>query len=265
MAAALHWNQLRSWATRINPNWVVGAFALLLLAIVLAPFVEQRRWPFIGHFALPTTAPPIVIHTPPTAEDIAKATAPTQTALDEMTRQRDTAIRERDAAVADAAQLRAHDQAPAGQSAIPSTIDVLTGAHMIDWLTRRSQGKNISGALFISSPDRYQKLKMAILEILGKGIPGLRFSPLPDPADDFGAPRFPTTKLPGLLVHGDSGLADGIASLFSGCLLVGQTKDAVDGLKIYTKQQEVIWIEIGEGSPWKARPNSMMGECYDKP
>ena len=65
MAAALHWTQLKTWTTRLNPNWIVATFSLLLLAIILAPFVEQRRWPFST-----------VFHDPPTAEDIAKATAP---------------------------------------------------------------------------------------------------------------------------------------------------------------------------------------------
>src|ERR1700737_952833 len=83
MAVALH---SKTWLERTNPNCVFGAFTVLLMAIVLAPFVEQRRWPFSG-----SNAPqaPVVIHEPPSAEDIAKATAPIQFQLENSIRQLD--------------------------------------------------------------------------------------------------------------------------------------------------------------------------------
>jgi hypothetical protein len=55
---------------------VAATFSLLFLAIILAPFAEQRRWPFS-----------IVFHDPPTAEDIAKTTAPIQAQLDAANRE----------------------------------------------------------------------------------------------------------------------------------------------------------------------------------
>lgn len=76
MTAAIHWTRLKTWATQLSPNWIVATFSLLLLAIILAPFVEQRRWPFST-----------VFHDQPTAEDIAKATAPIQTQLDTANRE----------------------------------------------------------------------------------------------------------------------------------------------------------------------------------
>jgi hypothetical protein len=57
MAMALHWRQLQSWLSNTNPNWVWTAFALLLLGIILAPFIEQRRLPF---------AVTVSVGTPPT-------------------------------------------------------------------------------------------------------------------------------------------------------------------------------------------------------
>ncbi len=145
------------------------------------------------------------------------------------------------------------------------TLDAITAIHMIDWLKQRSNGKNISGTLFISSSTHNQKLKDALLAVLTDGVPGLIFSPLPDRRIDWGAPNLVATKHGGLLVHGDSALSESIASLFEGCFLVGETTDSVDGLKTFTKQQNVIWIEIGDGVPWKAQTNSTMGDCYDKP
>jgi hypothetical protein len=85
MAAALHWNKIKSWAQDTNPNWVWGAFALLLLALIFSPFIEQQRWPFSR-----------VFHDPPSPAEIAKAKAPLltqimqmQAAMDEVTRERD--------------------------------------------------------------------------------------------------------------------------------------------------------------------------------
>ena len=46
MAMLLHWNQVKSWLTGINPNWLIGVVSLVLLAIIFSPFVEHRRWPF---------------------------------------------------------------------------------------------------------------------------------------------------------------------------------------------------------------------------
>jgi hypothetical protein len=41
MAAALHWNQIKSWTARSNPNWVI-AILLLAFVYVAAPGVYQR-------------------------------------------------------------------------------------------------------------------------------------------------------------------------------------------------------------------------------
>jgi len=46
MAAVIHWNTIRFWVSRTNPNFILLAIALFLLAIILSPFVEQRRLPF---------------------------------------------------------------------------------------------------------------------------------------------------------------------------------------------------------------------------
>jgi hypothetical protein len=72
-----------------DARWWVGAAMVSLLIISISPYVEQRRWPFARQFSAPSS--PTVIHDPPTADDIAKATAPIRV-------ERDTAIKERDAA-----------------------------------------------------------------------------------------------------------------------------------------------------------------------
>jgi hypothetical protein len=85
MAAALHWNQIRSWIARTNPNWLYPGLLVLLLAIILSPFIEEKRWPLSAWFQ--TSGPPIAVHDPPTAEDIAKATAPIRAELEGVKRE----------------------------------------------------------------------------------------------------------------------------------------------------------------------------------
>lgn len=83
--------------------WVVAALVLLSWAAV-SPVIEKQGWP-----SLAQKEPALVIHDPPSADDIAKATALIQSKLDAVTQQRD-------AALADAASLR---HQIAGQSTPP--------------------------------------------------------------------------------------------------------------------------------------------------
>jgi hypothetical protein len=84
-AMMLHWTQIRGKFN--DTRWLVAAGMLLLLALILSPFVEEKRWPFLNQIG---TAP-TVIYSPPSAEDIAKATAPIQAELDAAKRQREEA------------------------------------------------------------------------------------------------------------------------------------------------------------------------------
>jgi hypothetical protein len=72
MATALHWNALKSWASRTSPNWIWASFALALLALILAPFIEQHRWPFAWQIAQRT----------PTASDVTSGNTYADTGYD---------------------------------------------------------------------------------------------------------------------------------------------------------------------------------------
>jgi hypothetical protein len=120
MAAALYSPRLKSWAHRVSPNWVYPGLLVLLTAIIFSPFIEGRQWPL----------PPISIGAVPSAEEIAasvvkalpkqpmsatpeeiaaaivhklpsSSSAPTgpsnDAALDQMRRERDALLQERDA------------------------------------------------------------------------------------------------------------------------------------------------------------------------
>jgi hypothetical protein len=57
LAMLVHADQLRNRLMAINPNWIVAAAFVCLLALILSPFVEEKRWPFSTWFQTSTHAP----------------------------------------------------------------------------------------------------------------------------------------------------------------------------------------------------------------
>jgi hypothetical protein len=250
MAAALHWNQIKSWAARTNPNWVIATLSLVLAGLILSPFLEQnRRWPFVG----PTTESggPVIIHGAPTAEEIAKATAPLQSRLDE-------AIRQRDAAQADLTRLR---QQPTIQASPPyakkmGPIYTLNAFSQTGAIWRELVPKN-QAILFTASPDNkelwldlHRIFEVGMREVQSQMTPGK--SPLlqlPNYQRDIDAPSLAATNISGIIIHG--AVPDDLRAFFERCFVTRWTEKVPDGLTEYYKFQHVIWIEIGNGFPWK--------------
>jgi hypothetical protein len=107
-AIAVMWVKYRKWLPAklvstttlvvTDARWLVGAAAVLLIASALSPYAQQRHFPFIGESTSPT--------------DVANVTAPLQSRLEEVTR-------ERDAARAEAAQMKQQLAATAQRPAQP--------------------------------------------------------------------------------------------------------------------------------------------------
>ena len=87
-AVALH---SKAWLERTNPNWACAGALALVLALILSPFIEEKRWPFSAWF--PAT---------PSETDIAKAV---QKATDPIRAQLALAWKERDQAQARVKEL----------------------------------------------------------------------------------------------------------------------------------------------------------------
>lgn len=198
-AVALH---SKTWLERTNPNWAYGASLALLLAIILSPFVEQRRLPFSTVFHDPPTAAEIENATAPIraerdefklrladalrkpapappSQDIAKATAPfraqiaqLQTPLDEMTRQRDRALH----------------QAPSRQEPPPiANGPIIWDPFILPWTTRDAGGMLFLGIAVFGTSNALVELTHAYvdLEITGERkelqisvAPGPQLAPL---------------------------------------------------------------------------------------
>jgi hypothetical protein len=84
-----------------DARWWVAAAMLSLFVIAISPYIEQRRWPFAWQFDRPPAPPSQIGFTQQQVDEkIAAATATIQAKLDDMTRQRDDAIRQREASKA---------------------------------------------------------------------------------------------------------------------------------------------------------------------
>ncbi len=93
-AIALAWWKRRDWlpqkmvATTVSvitdARWLLVGLSTLLIASMLAPFVEQKRWPLSAWF-------PIIIHDHAAPAEIAKATSEIQAKLDQAIKERDAA------------------------------------------------------------------------------------------------------------------------------------------------------------------------------
>lgn len=250
MAAALHWTQLKTWATRLSPNWIVATFSLLLLAIILAPFVEQRRWPFST-----------VFHDPPTAEDIAKATAAIRAERDKMQDALAAMTKERDAALRDK-----QSSAPVGSffaEAVPHAppkLGPLSTLRMVDSIAAKGNVLSPSGfidqkwAIVITFPRENDEISLIVRRIIGGKLTTI---PVPSPnPNDLDAPRLTGSTEPGVTLHGSNQLNDRLFHELGACFNVKKTSRSADNLQQwYAKQIPagfiVDWIDIGPGSPWK--------------
>ncbi len=244
-AVALH---SKTWLEQTNPNWAFAAFGLLLAGIILAPFVEQRRWPFLWQISHPIkTAPPIVIHDAPTPEDIAKATASIQSRLDET-------VRERDVAIEELARLKAHQQE--AQTTLPNLGPMKT-------LTIEKYIQKIPDhwAVFITyTPENFQ-FRTLLQALLGDRAWILD---APDNSTDLDAPKFPSPpSAPGFTFHGNNTLNEQLGQLLGPCFIVRRTDRLPNGLSDWfnkrldeperNENRKITWIEIGHGSPWQTR------------
>jgi hypothetical protein len=80
----------------------------------------------------------------------------------------------------------------------------------------------------------------------------VHFLELPNHSVNLDAPRFPEpSEQPGITIHGSNALAQALLALGS-CFSTRITTKTVDGLEQFYGVQNLVWIEIGKGSPWSS-------------
>jgi hypothetical protein len=91
---------------------------------------------------------------------------------------------------------------------------------------------------------------MTILE-RALGEREVHFLALPNNSVNLDAPRFPEPSgQPGITIHGSNALAQALLGALGGCFSTRITTKTVDGLEQFYGVQNLVWIEIGKGSPW---------------
>jgi hypothetical protein len=70
------------------------------------------------------------------------------------------------------------------------------------------------------------------------------------------APQLIDSGYSGLIIHGLSDAQELIDNFFRDCFATRQATKTIDGLAQYYKVNNVVWIEIGKGSPWKAHQHA---------
>jgi hypothetical protein len=73
----------------------------------------------------------------------------------------------------------------------------------------------------------------------------------PDYGVDIDAPRLPSSGYSGMVIHGSGDGQSELKAFLERCFVTRQTPKTTEGLANYYKLDNVFWIEIGSGSPWK--------------
>jgi hypothetical protein len=250
---------------------------VLLLAIILSPFIEEKRWPMSAWFQTPT-----VIHDPPTAEDIEKAIAPTRAERDSAVAGLAAVTKERDDAQAALRVAQATSNSAARVAELEAKLRQLEvqqipliGAplgpqmtmSMIGRLGAQFRGSPMSGpqseagpvafhwAVLITGPREDEDTPTFLRSLFSTAGLDVRPLPVADHAVNLDAPEFPKPGNAGITLHGDDALSKQLLDVLQPCLIVRQTSKTADRFQewygpLVEQDRKVVWIEIGNGSPW---------------
>ena len=136
----------------------------------------------------------------------------------------------------------------------PHTLGSSATFVMLDTLQRANLkvpgGWNI---IFTKPSEESSQIQSNLTTILQRAL-GEREVHLPEwPANsvNLDAPRLPEpSDQPGITIHGSNALANALLGALRGCFSTKITKKTVDGLEQVLGLQNLVWIEIGKGSPW---------------
>jgi hypothetical protein len=85
--------------------------------------------------------------------------------------------------------------------------------------------------------------------ILREALGEVHFLDMPEYSINADAPRLPEPAGSGITIHGNNALVYALRVL-AGCFSIKITQKTVDGLEQFYGVQNLVWIEMGKGSPW---------------
>jgi hypothetical protein len=169
----------------------------------------------------------------------------------------------------DTAVLAAKPSVKASSVVTPQTVSPAQNLGRVSWsnlfngLTQPTQLRQLSGwwIILTAPPENSEAEKeLNTLLMLSSNLSKtLRPAGLPDYARDLDAPKLEGKALRGITIHGRNDAADFIAVTLSNCFNVLRTAEMPANLFDYYHRQsstifpedKFVWLEIGNGSPWK--------------
>jgi hypothetical protein len=254
-AMLLHGDQIRARVYATNPNWIVPALLVFLLAIVLSPFIEEKRWPLSAWFQPASVSPGseqiTIIHDPATPEQIEKA------AGDELK----TARAERDDYKRKLAE--AQQNAPPAAAPAPPLMSAEAVLFMIQTLQRnyseimRENGDTKQRYLAIVAPPSQAALRNLLGQIIQNAPINVAILEPPDTDRIIDAPRLEIPNTNGVVMHGEDRLNSVLQSALQRCFVMKwqRTDDVAQKLSDFNWPNQhyiVLWLAFGSvGSPLK--------------
>jgi hypothetical protein len=110
-------------------------------------------------------------------------------------------------------------------------------------------------ALIITAPRDNQEIADLLYKLMGEADLRVQRLEAPDHSLHLDAPDFPQPEAAGITLHGTNVLNARLLSVLQPCIIVRSTGKTIDGLREWyrdkvVQEQEIVWIEIGNGSPW---------------
>jgi hypothetical protein len=133
-----------------------------------------------------------------------------------------------------------------GSNATFTLFDVLQRANL-----KEPGGWNI---IFTNLSEENSQIQSNLTTILQRalGEREVHFPELPDKRNLDAPPLPEPSDQPGITIHGSNALANALMGALGGCFAIKITKKTVDGLEQFPGFQNLVWIEIGKGSPWSS-------------
>ncbi len=269
-AMIIHGGRIREKFSDIR--WLIGACMFAVVVLAFSPYVEQRRWPFewLVKELRPASAQDIAAAIKPELDQLLQNRAPPALPQPD---QGELASTKQQLRIAQGNlkqyQIEAEQAHWNDMSAI-CTVKLLFSieannpskglSNTIILLTSAPSMTRIHNSIYAIFDDVIRRLDQQHRAALPGTdfIPPFRMGVQIDYTRNLDAPRLPNSGTTGITVHGRSGAADFLVATLSTVFLTHQTAELPsDALLGYYRRifgsnrfDTVVWLEIGEGSPW---------------
>jgi hypothetical protein len=231
---------------KLNKSYLVP-FVLLVMFLGGVAVIPLLVWP-PNRAAIEPQTKTVIIHEPPSSEDIAKATASVVAERNDLLNKLSAVTRERDAA----RQWLVKSNMPGVMSDAEQIVQIVY--QMNARVPKLTQG--VQWALLITAPPENKGIVNLLITLLDTTRVSYTLLQMPDREQNLDVPDLTAKSIPGITLHGENEFNTTLRAALSGFFDVHTTAQTSEWLDGYTKpflgkEQKAIWIEIGPGSPRK--------------